>query len=554
MTYTGDVQPGGPPDVRELPELDDQQAVGRPDGQQRLPPALPGHRRRRAGRRGRTSRTGCSTSSATARLRARRHHPPPRRPLAGARRGRRGHRRPGRAPTPWTRRRAAGAVDRTVDARRHGRGRRRCTLAVIHLRGHTPGSDRAAATTTRAAHPHLFTGDSLFPGGAGKTAGAGGFTSLMDDLRAARLRHAARTRPGSTPATATTPPSAPSARTSANGATAAGDRGRPSAQVRSPVWARPCRPPGDDPERSGRAVVADERGRRAVRGAPRDTVSDFYQRVIVEPGRAPLLFLFTAFIVTFLFTRLSVRMIRAGVSWWPGNVTPGGVHIHHAVFGAGADVDQRSRGVHSGRRQLAVVADPRHSLRCRLPRWCSTSSPCCCTSTTSTGRRRAGRRSTPSSSRAVGDRAAAARRAAARASTTSGRPRNGPGARRSPSWSVNAILVLITFLKGKSALGILGLFIPFVALVGAIRLGRSDVAVGPMVLPGGVAAPASAPTSVGSRRKSRQIRFKFRIFDVIAGRPDDAVARCNAAPDADARHSRPVVASRRRSRASASGR
>jgi lysyl-tRNA synthetase class 2 len=26
-------------------------------------------------------------------------------------------------------------------------------------------------------------------------------------------------------------------------------------------------------------------------------------------------------------------MIRAEVSWWPGNVAPGGLHIHHLVFG-----------------------------------------------------------------------------------------------------------------------------------------------------------------------------------------------------------------------------
>jgi hypothetical protein len=33
------------------------------------------------------------------------------------------------------------------------------------------------------------------------------------------------------------------------------------------------------------------------------------------------------------FIRFSTRMIRAEVSWWPGNVTPGGLHIHHLVFG-----------------------------------------------------------------------------------------------------------------------------------------------------------------------------------------------------------------------------
>jgi hypothetical protein len=37
--------------------------------------------------------------------------------------------------------------------------------------------------------------------------------------------------------------------------------------------------------------------------------------------------------VAFVFIRFSVRMIRAQVKWWPGNVTPGGTHIHHVVFG-----------------------------------------------------------------------------------------------------------------------------------------------------------------------------------------------------------------------------
>src|SRR5262245_20518685 len=43
--------------------------------------------------------------------------------------------------------------------------------------------------------------------------------------------------------------------------------------------------------------------------------------------------MFVAFVITFLFIRFSTRMIRAGVSWWPGNVTPGGLHLHHVVFG-----------------------------------------------------------------------------------------------------------------------------------------------------------------------------------------------------------------------------
>ncbi|WP_228122517.1 hypothetical protein [Saccharothrix syringae] len=47
-----------------------------------------------------------------------------------------------------------------------------------------------------------------------------------------------------------------------------------------------------------------------------------------------LLFFFLGLVVTFVFIRISVRMIRAGVRWWPGNITPGGTHIHHVVFGA----------------------------------------------------------------------------------------------------------------------------------------------------------------------------------------------------------------------------
>src|SRR5262249_54947238 len=38
-------------------------------------------------------------------------------------------------------------------------------------------------------------------------------------------------------------------------------------------------------------------------------------------------------LLSFGFIRFSTRMIRAEVRWWPGNVTPGGLHIHHLVFG-----------------------------------------------------------------------------------------------------------------------------------------------------------------------------------------------------------------------------
>lgn len=58
-----------------------------------------------------------------------------------------------------------------------------CPLEVIHLDGHTPGS---IALLYRDDSPggtaHLLTGDSLFPGGPGKTTAPAHFTSLMTDL------------------------------------------------------------------------------------------------------------------------------------------------------------------------------------------------------------------------------------------------------------------------------------------------------------------------------------------------------------------------------------
>jgi hypothetical protein len=45
------------------------------------------------------------------------------------------------------------------------------------------------------------------------------------------------------------------------------------------------------------------------------------------------LILLASMLLAFGFIRFSTRMIRAEVSWWPGNVSPGGLHIHHLVFG-----------------------------------------------------------------------------------------------------------------------------------------------------------------------------------------------------------------------------
>ncbi len=56
-----------------------------------------------------------------------------------------------------------------------------CELEVIEIVGHTPGSI-ALAYDDPDGIVHLFTGDSLFPGGVGKTWEPGDFETLVDEV------------------------------------------------------------------------------------------------------------------------------------------------------------------------------------------------------------------------------------------------------------------------------------------------------------------------------------------------------------------------------------
>jgi glyoxylase-like metal-dependent hydrolase (beta-lactamase superfamily II) len=77
-------------------------------------------------------------------------------------------------PVPVTHRAEHGEVLRFGDA----------AVSLIHLRGHTPGSIAVLyeAGGRLADSPHVFTGDSLFPGGVGKTNSPADFTSLLTDV------------------------------------------------------------------------------------------------------------------------------------------------------------------------------------------------------------------------------------------------------------------------------------------------------------------------------------------------------------------------------------
>jgi len=77
-------------------------------------------------------------------------------------------------PVPVTRRAEHGDVLTFGDA----------AVSFIHLRGHTPGSVAILydAGGKLSGEPQVFTGDSLFPGGVGKTNSPGDFTSLLTDV------------------------------------------------------------------------------------------------------------------------------------------------------------------------------------------------------------------------------------------------------------------------------------------------------------------------------------------------------------------------------------
>ena len=65
-----------------------------------------------------------------------------------------------------------------------------------------------------------------------------------------------------------------------------------------------------------------------------DHITHAYDKHIQVPGKETHFLILMAFLLSFGFIRTSTHMIKAGVSWWPGNVeTKGGTHIHHMFWG-----------------------------------------------------------------------------------------------------------------------------------------------------------------------------------------------------------------------------
>jgi hypothetical protein len=246
-------------------------------------------------------------------------------------------------------------------------------------------------------------------------------------------------------------------------------------------------------------------------------VFDWYRHEIIAQGKQPLALMFVAFVVTFLFIRFSVRMIRAGVRWWPGNVAPGGLHVHHVVFGvvfmliAGAGAFS-TIGNQAPWAEVfaalfgcgaALVLDEFASLlHLRDVYW-----------------EEQGRTSVDAVflAAALGGLllVGVAPFGVAEASIE-----NTPHTR----WNhalvivVNTGFVAVTLLKGKIRVGLLGILVPGLALVGALRLARPG---SPWARWRYKAGSHNARRALvrEARQHARWVRLTRRLQDVLAGRP-----------------------------------
>lgn len=246
----------------------------------------------------------------------------------------------------------------------------------------------------------------------------------------------------------------------------------------------------------------------------------WFYRNILEPGKLPMLLALTSFVVTFLVTRIVTRLIRAGRGPFR-NVTPGGTHIHHVVPGVVLSVVGGFGAVGSGRHGVGaavcavifgtgaglVLDEFALILHLADVYW------------TEQGRQ---------SVEVVVLAAALALLVISGASPFDVDALT-PGERQNRAAVVltfgsNFLLALIALLKGKLRMGLIGVLVPVVALVGALRLARPESYWARRFY--------RRRTKARARAKRRAIRHDRRwagprraLQDLIGGAPDKAPPR-----------------------------
>jgi hypothetical protein len=251
----------------------------------------------------------------------------------------------------------------------------------------------------------------------------------------------------------------------------------------------------------------------------RMAISDWYHREIVEPGKQPLLFVFIGLLGAFLFIRFSVRMIRSEVSWWPKNVeSSGGLHIHHVVFGivfmiisgfglaspAGSDRPWGEiLGALFGIGTALVLDEFALVLHLEDVYWSEE-----------------GRLSVDSVVLGVavcGLLLVGAAPFGADSASTEGEPASG--------WSFavtilfNACFAVVCLTKGKAFTGLIGILVPFFALIGAIRLARPGSPWARRFYKEGSHKEKRALAREEREGWRRSLRIK--VYNAIAGRPSE---------------------------------
>ncbi len=248
-------------------------------------------------------------------------------------------------------------------------------------------------------------------------------------------------------------------------------------------------------------------------------MSALFGEHIIAPGKLALFLMFVAFVATFLFIRFSVRMIRAGVSWWPGNVQPGGLHIHHVVFGmafmlvagvlAFAPLSWDSpwweiMGALFGIGAALVLDEFALILHLDDVYWSEQ-----------------GRLSVEVIALAIG---------LIGLLVLGFLPFGVEGVAYQDSvgrWTyvgtilLNGVLVVVTLAKGRVWLGLFGLLLPVLALLGAVLIAKPNSLWARRRYPMGSRKRARAEARA-ARHDARWRERKYRIFDAVAGRPDAA--------------------------------
>ncbi|GAA5062614.1 hypothetical protein HNP84_007973 [Thermocatellispora tengchongensis] len=250
-------------------------------------------------------------------------------------------------------------------------------------------------------------------------------------------------------------------------------------------------------------------------------MGDWFAQRVIDTGRLPLFCFFTALIITFVATRMHVRLIRAKARWWFKDVNIGDVHVHHVVFGvvlmlfggvAGLLVSGVSPGWYAvtaaifGVGAALVLDEFALILHLRDVYWSEE-----------------GRASVDAVFVAV---------AVTGLLLLGLRPLSWEipdGAPRAPALAsgvlvVNLILAVITLLKGKIWTGLVGLFVPVLLVVGAVRLARPGSPWAHWFFAPGALRPRPGKMARAIRREERWrrpvIRAKIAVQEFVSGRHD----------------------------------